>query len=110
MFGPWWSSGRGWGWGARLGYCPWTGMPRGWRWYGAPYYGTWPYYGNYYPAYNYATTPSGWPYYSIYSYGTAQAVQVPGFPSSSEEALENEYKYLQERMEEVKKRLGELRK
>ncbi len=29
---------RGWGWGARLGYCPWTGEPagrfRGYRWGG----------------------------------------------------------------------------
>ncbi len=37
---------KGWGWGARLGYCPWTGEPAarfggfgprwGWRWAGQP--------------------------------------------------------------------------
>jgi hypothetical protein len=123
MFGPWWYGGMGWGWGARLGYCPWTGLPRGWRWYSAPYYRTWPYY-NYYPyAYNYATMPYGWPYYSYYypygtgwfsqtypSFGTTSTTQMPGGAPSSREALENEYRYLQERIEEVKKRLEELKK
>ncbi|MGC9176663.1 MAG: hypothetical protein ACP5F1_06265 [Thermoplasmata archaeon] len=124
MFGPWWYGGRGWGWGARLGFCPWTGLPRGWRWYSAPYYGTWPYYNNYYPyAYNYASMPYGWPYYSGYypygtgwssqtypSFGTASTTRMAGEAPSSREALENEYRYLQERIEEVKKRLEELKK
>jgi hypothetical protein len=124
MFGPWWYGGRGWGWGARLGFCPWTGLPRGWRWYSAPYYGTWPYYNNYYPyAYNYASMPYGWPYYSGYypygtgwssqtysSFGTASTTQMAGESPASREALENEYRYLQERIEEVKKRLEELKK
>lgn len=88
MFG--WYAGRGRGWGATLGYCPWTGLPRGWRWYGYPYTPYTTYWNQYYT-----------PYQSQYwLYGQMD----------EREALENEYRYLQERLEDVKRRLDQLKK
>ncbi len=99
MFG--WFGGRGRGWGATLGYCPWTGLPRGWRWYWP--YSTYPY-GGYWQGYTpYQTQP--WTYGQ---YSTPYQYQAP--PFNEREALENEYKYLQERLEEVKRRLDQLQK
>ncbi len=98
MFG--WFGGRGRGWGATLGYCPWTGLPRGWRWYGYPYYAPYTPY-----QYNYP----GSQYYTPYQYGySGQTYPYGAF--DEKEALENEYKYLQERLEEVKRRLDQLKK
>ncbi len=105
MFG-WYGRGRfggfGRGWGATLGYCPWTGLPRGWRWWGY-----WPYYGE--NPYNPSST-TGTPYYGGYSY--YPGVTTGTWPGTIDEktALENEYKYLQERLEDVKRRLDELKK
>ncbi len=95
MFGGY-GKGFGRGWGATLGYCPWTGLPRGWRWWGY-----WPYYsGNPY-------TQGTAPYYGGYSYpGTTS----PYGTIDEKTALENEYRYLQERLEDVKRRLDELKK
>jgi len=100
MFG--WFGGRGWG--ATLGYCPWTGLPRGWRWYGYPYgqyYQPWIYGRQENPYLGYGQYYQPWPY-----------SQQPGTYGQydEKEALENEYKYLQERLEEVKRRLDQLKK
>ncbi|MGC8663839.1 MAG: DUF5320 domain-containing protein [Thermoplasmata archaeon] len=90
MYGPGWYGGRGRGWGATLGYCPWTGMPRGWRWN----YGYYP--NQYYPQ-----------YIQTGQYPGAQNIQAP---LDEKTALENELKYLQERIDYIRKRLEELEK
>ena len=96
--------GRGFGYGATLGYCPWTGMPRGWRWtypYGVPYssYGG---YGNY-PL----LAPRAYaPYGQYYPYGqNQQQYQV-----DEKTALQDEAKFLEERLNEIEARLKELKR
>jgi len=88
-FGGWgggWWGGRGFGWGARLGYCPWTGMPRGWRWYGAAPYNV--------PAY-------GFPY-SAPTYGTM-------YPATEDvNVLKSQAAMLQEEIRRIEERIKEL--
>ncbi|MDP8011501.1 MAG: DUF5320 domain-containing protein [Thermoplasmata archaeon] len=88
MYGPGWYGGRGRGWGATLGYCPWTGLPRGWRWN--------------YPYQNYTQ----YPWNQNMATGTNYGFQ----PVDEKTALENELKYLQERMNYIRKRLEDLEK
>jgi len=101
MFG-WYGRGFGRGWGAALGYCPWTGLPRGWRWWG------------YWPGYS-AYPYTNWPGYWTNPYTPYTAQNYPGYTWTygtidEKTALENEYRYLQERLEDVKRRLDELKK
>ena len=83
----WWG-GRGFGWGARLGYCPWTGMPRGWRWMGwdgaAPYN---------VPAY-------GFPY-NAPAYSAPAATEDVNVLKSQAAMLQEEIRRIEERIKEL---------
>ncbi|MGC8647032.1 MAG: DUF5320 domain-containing protein [Thermoplasmata archaeon] len=87
--------GRGRGYGATLGYCPVTGLPRGWRF--NPYYYQNQYTNPYYPEY---------PFYGGYVNSASPQNINPNF--NEKEMLENELKYLQERIEQINRRLKEL--
>ncbi len=115
MFGPWWSFGRVWGWGGRFGYFPWRGIAPSWGLYGYPY-AAWPYYGSFgsYPYWPQSTYPylwsyppgfgyQGYPPYELYTPAQASS------GTSEKEMLENELKYLQERIEDVRKRLEQFK-
>ena len=87
----WWFWRRGWGrgfgWGARLGYCPWTGLPRGWRF--------------------------RWPYYGGYVVGAPSTAITSGFAFTKDwelQALKNYAKNLEAELEAIKKRIDELEK
>ena len=92
MFGGY---GRGRGYGATLGYCPWTGMPKGWRWN---------------PGYYLDSDPI--PYRRFYNGTPYETFPIPAQNTNinEKESLEREYKYLQERLEDVKRRLDQLQK
>ncbi len=92
-FGGWgrgWWGGRGFGWGARLGYCPWTGLPRGWRWMG--WYGTYP--SAYTPAYQ-----TG-PYYAGNPYYTGGVENVDSLKAQAA-ALQEEIRRIEERIKQL---------
>ena len=75
--------GRGYGWGARLGYCPWTGLPRGWRF--------------------------RWPYYTGSTYNVPPfAYNVP--KDWELQVLKNYAQSLEAELETIKKRIAELEK
>jgi hypothetical protein len=97
-FGGWWG-GRGFGWGARLGYCPWTGLPRGWRWWG--WYGVYPY--SLYP-YSYGTTYAPTypftPYYAGTPYYSAGTENVDSLKAQAT-ALQEEIRRIEERIKQL---------
>ncbi len=90
-FGRWfgWWGGRGFGWGARLGYCPWTGMPRGWRW--MQFYGYTPYS----PAYYW--TP-----------GTTYTAAAPAYGVEDVNVLKAQAEALREEIKRIEERIRQL--